>query len=72
MNPHLDATRRPGLRRTALFSLTVWLVAACAFGAEYDGGLLDVGEVVKAAAGVTRERFPNADDVLVDDYIKAV
>jgi len=32
-------------------------------------GLLDRQAVMRAAREVTRERYPNADDVLVDDYI---
>ncbi|MBN2452337.1 MAG: DUF3857 and transglutaminase domain-containing protein, partial [Lentisphaeria bacterium] len=34
-----------------------------------DMGLLDLAAVLQAAQGVTAERFPNADDVLVDDHI---
>ena len=37
--------------------------------AEFAQGLLRVEDVVKSAAEVTREKYPNADDVLVDDYI---
>ncbi|NLF18499.1 MAG: DUF3857 and transglutaminase domain-containing protein, partial [Lentisphaerae bacterium] len=34
-----------------------------------EGGLLDMPAVLAAAAAVDRERFPNADDVLIDDMI---
>jgi transglutaminase-like putative cysteine protease len=36
---------------------------------DYSAGILDVASVRAAAETVTAERFPNADDVLVDDYI---
>ncbi|MDD3952363.1 MAG: DUF3857 domain-containing protein [Lentisphaeria bacterium] len=32
-------------------------------------GFLDLGELQRAAAGVTLEVYPDADDVLVDDYV---
>lgn len=36
---------------------------------DVSNGLLDVPAAIKAAASVDRERFPNADDVLIDDTI---
>ena len=36
---------------------------------EVRNGLLDLPAVITAAAAVDRERFPNADDVLIDDTI---
>jgi transglutaminase-like putative cysteine protease len=36
---------------------------------DYSQGTLDVAKVMAGAAEVTREKYPNADDVLVDDYI---
>ena len=53
-----------------LIALAVKNVGAAATrGEDFSHGLLDRAEVVRAAAKVTRERFPNADDVLVDDHI---
>ena len=37
--------------------------------AEFANGLLQIENVLKSSSNVTREKFPNADDVLVDDYI---
>ena len=36
---------------------------------DYSGGLLDREAVLQAAKEVTREVYPNADEVLVDDFI---
>ena len=36
---------------------------------DYSKGVLDVAKVMAEAAKVTAEKFPNSDDVLVDDYI---
>lgn len=36
---------------------------------EFANGILDVDKVLEAAKEVTREKYPNADDVLLDDYI---
>jgi len=36
---------------------------------DYSRGLLNRDEVIEAAKGVTLAKYPNADDVLVDDYI---
>ena len=36
---------------------------------EFDSGILDRAQVVKSAVEVTRKKYPNADDVLVNDYI---
>ncbi|MBN1863783.1 MAG: DUF3857 domain-containing protein [Victivallales bacterium] len=36
---------------------------------EFSKGILERGKVITAAADVTKERYPDADDVLVDDYI---
>jgi transglutaminase-like putative cysteine protease len=36
---------------------------------DYSQGTLDVAKVMAEAARVTQEKFPNSDDVLVDDYI---
>jgi transglutaminase-like putative cysteine protease len=46
------------------------LVSVCAMALpDYGQGVLDVSKVMAEAAKVTAEAFPNADDVLVDDYI---
>ncbi len=39
-------------------------------GEDYSRGLLERIAVIEAARDVTQERFPNADDVLVDDHIR--
>jgi hypothetical protein len=39
---------------------------------DFPDGLLDMGQVLQAAAEITSERFPNSDDALVDDHILAV
>jgi transglutaminase-like putative cysteine protease len=55
--------------------LAPWLLAFCVFalrlGAmpEYAAGILDLATVQKAAAAVDLARYPNADDVLIDDAI---
>ncbi len=36
---------------------------------EFAAGLLNRDAVIEASQSVTRERYPNADDVLVDDFI---
>ena len=36
---------------------------------KFDSGILDRGQVVKSAKDVTRQKYPNSDDVLVNDYI---
>ena len=58
---------------TARFVLLAALLAAllCQLAAaqDYSAGILDSAEVLKAAAGVTAEKYPNADDVLVADHI---
>ncbi|MBN1423188.1 DUF3857 domain-containing protein [Candidatus Fermentibacteria bacterium] len=39
-------------------------------GEDYSQGLLDRDAVIEASREVTPERFPNADDVLVDDHVR--
>ncbi len=34
----------------------------------FQGGRLDRDQVIKESASVTRERYPNADDVMVDEF----
>lgn len=52
-------------------TLVVGLIAALPAGAQkdYSKGLLDMTAVRKAAVAVTVEKYPNADDVLLDDHI---
>jgi hypothetical protein len=55
--------------------LAPWLLAFCVFalrlGAmpDYAAGILDLATVQTAAAAVDLARYPNADDVLIDDAI---
>ncbi|MBT3286893.1 MAG: DUF3857 domain-containing protein [Victivallales bacterium] len=53
--------------------LIIALLLTVAFQAmalpDYSKGVLDVAKVMAEAAKVTAEKFPNSDDVLVDDYI---
>ncbi|NCO92390.1 MAG: hypothetical protein COY42_17365 [Armatimonadetes bacterium CG_4_10_14_0_8_um_filter_66_14] len=46
-----------------------WTAVAALGLDDYSRGLLDLNAVRKAAAEVTPEKYPNADDVLVDDHI---
>ena len=46
------------------------LVAMPACGQDYANGLLDRDAVIEAAASVTLETYPNADEVMVDDHIR--
>lgn len=55
------------LRRLSILLLLVALRTLAL--PDYSQGVLDVAKVMAQAATVTAERFPNADDVLVDDYI---
>lgn len=56
----------------------VWamiMVSTFAFSApssenKYDKGMLDQSLVIQAASNVTSEKYPNSDDVLVDDFIR--
>lgn len=49
-----------------MHSVGVYCLAA---GLDYNGGILDPARVMSTSAEVTRERYPNADDVLLDDFI---
>jgi transglutaminase-like putative cysteine protease len=51
--------------------LLVLFLLACRLGAmpDYTGGILDQAALQKAAAAVDLARYPNADDVLIDDAI---
>ena len=42
---------------------------ACA-AEDFSKGILDEGKALEAAAAVTREKYPNADYVLVDDFVR--
>jgi len=39
-------------------------------GDDFSNGFLDRTAVIEASGDVTQEQFPNADDVLLDDYIR--
>jgi transglutaminase-like putative cysteine protease len=54
------------------FWLAALSVRAQETPADNSGSLLDRKEALAAAAEVTREKYPNADDVLVDDYTRTV
>ena len=57
-------------RVLSLFMLMLILVP-CAVAQETAAvGRLDAAAVIRAAAEVTREKYPNADEVLVDDLIR--
>lgn len=57
--------------RRALLAAAILCVALVARAQEdFSKGLLDREEVMRAAAEATVEKYPNADDVLVDDYIR--
>ena len=51
------------------FAVAILLAARVLALPDYSQGVLDVGAVMAEAAKVTAERYPNADDVLVDDFI---
>ncbi len=52
-------------------SILILLIAACStiLHAQEIPAFLNVQEVLKMAQGVTKEKYPDADDALVDDYI---
>jgi len=62
-------------RRLFLFgAVCIWpLVGVGAAGldptGDYSGGILDAGRVLEAAREVSVERYPNADDILLDNHI---
>jgi len=62
------------LRGPALILLVVWLLgpALTSTAAPKPPKLLDRDDVVSAAAEITTEVYPNADDVVVDEYIHTV
>jgi transglutaminase-like putative cysteine protease len=63
----ISASRRRGSARWVLFfSLLALRLFALP---DYSSGILDLDAVKAAAASVDRARFPNADDVLIDDAI---
>ena len=54
-----------------------WIVAVCVVttilplrAAEEPGGMLDRAAVIQSAATVTAKQYPNADTVLVDEFIR--
>ncbi len=57
------------MRQRLAFLLLLTLALRVAALPDYSQGVLDVKQVMAAAAAITAERYPNADDVLVDDYI---
>ena len=60
------------MKRTILVAL--WMSCCALMHARADlpeGGFLDRDKVMKSAAAVTLEVYPNADEVLVDDYVLA-
>jgi transglutaminase-like putative cysteine protease len=56
-------------RALCLAAVLSWTAAAALALDDYSKGILDLNAVWKAAAEVTRDKYPNADDVLVDDHI---
>jgi transglutaminase-like putative cysteine protease len=58
--------------RTSLMLMLIAMLTStgCAQEITYPTGLLDRDTVITAAADVTTEAYPNADDVLVDDLIR--
>ena len=67
-----ETTMRKPLNRAALVLLAL-LLAVVAMAAQDDllkAPLLDRAAVLKSAAQITRDKYPNADDVLVDDMIR--
>ncbi|NQU42726.1 DUF3857 domain-containing protein [bacterium] len=67
MYRHFGSRCLIGMVLTFLVLLTATVLSAQT--PDYSEGLLDVEKVLKAAAGITADVYPNADDVLVDDYI---
>lgn len=63
--------RRPifMLRTTVCFLLLAFVTVTAADQAT-DPGILDRAKAIQAAAAVTLEKYPDADDVLVDDFIR--
>ncbi len=55
--------------RLVLVALSFTLGGLCHAQQDYSKGILDIDTVRRAAASVTAEKYPNADDVLVDDHI---
>lgn len=74
---YLPTVRSGGRTRWQPAAAARWACACLALVAvlpayalpEVRNGLLDLPAVIKAAAAVDRQRFPNADDVLIDDTI---
>ncbi len=44
-------------------------VRPAASAEDFSSGLLDRAKVIEAAKGITPEKYPNSDDILVDDHI---
>ena len=60
------------MKRFAICLLVAGLAVfsrAAVLGADAEKGLVDRAAVIRSAKEVTRAKYPNADDVLVDDYI---
>lgn len=62
-------TRRIRIISPLVLMFLVPLFAVCA-ESKYDTGILDRAAVIKSADQVTTEKYPNADDVLIDDFIR--
>ncbi len=62
-------TRKIRLTSRLILMFVIPLFALAA-ESKYDGGMLDRAAVIKSADLVTTEKYPNADDVLIDDFIR--
>ncbi len=58
------------LRSIIIFLVSVSLSLPSFCLATDDVVLIDKAKAIEAAAAVTKEKYPNADDVLIDDYTK--
>lgn len=57
-------------RRVLSFSIVLALSITVAWAVDFTDGLIARDRVIEAARAVTHEAYPNADDVVVDEYIR--